>query len=239
MQPAKLESVKVSSSSNGSSCSSRSNAEEDERLLVFGRSASIFLASCDSSISDDVDDCRLTSTFPKVLSYQKKSCCCLSIDTLSGGGGGQQICGWESRSVAKNSRNSHHNFSLSWIMGVSFNLSEVRTKNSVSKKNSNLCESESKFSVNHLGYSSSMSVNHTPFQHHIDEDMTLYIKQYRKLYTYHNLDKWTRKMRVETRSANISQISPKLITLGNAEGQSRRALSSKCLSKRQVRYHCL
>lgn len=223
----KSTSVKLSSSSNSSS---RSSAERDEQLVV-RRSASVLSAPCDSSTSDDV-------AFPKGLSFQEKSCCCLSMDVLPGERSGQQMCGWgESRSVAKNSRNMHHNFALSWSLGEAY-LSEVKTRNPnpVSKKNLNRSESGSKSSINYHGYISSASANRYPFQHHVDGDTALYIKEYRKFYTYRNLDERMRRMRVGAMSASSSQIKPKVIMLGYEGGQNRMTLASKSLRRIQVRY---
>lgn len=207
---------------SSSSSSSQSSTEGDGKLLVVGRSV------CESSTS--VDGAEIT-----FLRCQEKSCCCLSMNGLPGGKGGQEMCGWESWSVAKNSRNSYHNFVLPWSVGKGIDLhgSGVKTRNLMSKSNSSLGETESKSSVNYHGYISSTSVKPYPFEHRLDGDTSFYIKQYRQIRACRNLKK---SMQVGSMSATIGQIKPKVITLGS-EG-CLRTLASKSLRKRAVCFIC-
>ena len=167
-------------------------------------------------------------TFSNSGSYHRKLCCCLRVDIFSRESE-QLLCGWDSCSVPQNSRCSHHNFNVSWIVGKSHFTTELKPTNLVTKSKPSHGRTESKSFLS----CNPASANRYPFQYHHDKDMSFYIEQYRKTYVCQKMDEQKKKMG----GATTSPIKPKIIMFGSMEDISSTALARKTLRKKLVCYH--
>ena len=179
-------------------------------------------------------------------------CCCVSEEDFIAEQPASIISGWKSRIISQSSSTSSHCHNLDKSLYFALMNSSSSSSSSSSTKlpaarnyslsrDSNSPRCGSRLSTRSCILSTSSIPIPYSFRHCVDGDLSQYIKEYRKSYTYPNLKEKNQRCTSRTLSgASIrTQVKPRLVTLLNHNVHPHVFSPSALRRKKQVSTKCI